>query len=159
AMTGGGDGLADNVIVNGSNDDDAVRVAAVGTTILVDGLSPLVRITGADGATDHLTGNTLGGNDTVDSTALPPGAIGLTVNLGDGQGTVATTTTLRTSTATPVFGQTMVLTATVNSAAGTPTGSVTFRDGNTVLGTVPVNAAGQATLTVSLGVGDHALTA
>jgi hypothetical protein len=39
-----------------------------------------------------------------------------------------------------------------------PTGTVTFLDGNTVLGTAPVNA-GQATLTVSLGVGNHALTA
>jgi hypothetical protein len=50
----------------------------------VDGLVPLV-ITGSDGATDHLTVNTLGGNDALDSTTLPAGLIGLTVNLGDGQ--------------------------------------------------------------------------
>ena len=47
----------------------------------------------------------------------------------------------------------------MNSAAGTPTGTVTFLDGNIVLGMVPINAAGQATLMVSLGVGNHALTA
>jgi hypothetical protein len=40
-----------------------------------------------------------------------------------------------------------------------PTGTATFREGTTVLGTAPVNAAGQATLAVSLGVGNHALTA
>src|SRR5439155_1918771 len=40
---------------------------------------------GSDGTTDHLTVNTLGGNDTVDSTGLPAGLIGLTVDLGDGQ--------------------------------------------------------------------------
>ena len=40
-----------------------------------------------------------------------------------------------------------------------PTGTVTFLDGTTVLGTAPVDAAGQATLGVSLGVGNHALTA
>src|SRR5262249_59395649 len=70
-----------------------------------------------------------------------------------------TSTLLSTSTATAVFGQPVTLTALVTSAAGVPTGSVTFRDGDTVLGTVQVNAAGQATLAVSLGVGDHALTA
>ena len=60
---------------------------------------------------------------------------------------------------TAVFGQTELLTATVNSPAGTPTGTVTFKDGNTVLGTAAVGATGQATLAVSLGVGNHALTA
>ena len=60
---------------------------------------------------------------------------------------------------TAVFGQTVLLTATVTSQAGVPTGTVTFLDGTTVLGTAPVNAAGQATLAVSLGVGNHALTA
>jgi hypothetical protein len=70
-----------------------------------------------------------------------------------------TTTTLGTSAPTAVFGQTELLTATVNSQAGVPTGTVTFRDGTTVLGTAPVNAAGQATLAVSLGVGNHELSA
>ena len=51
----------------------------------------------------------------------------------------------------------MTLTATVTSDAGVPTGTVTFLDGTTVLGTAPVNAAGQATLAVSLGVGNHEL--
>jgi streptogramin lyase len=71
----------------------------------------------------------------------------------------ATTTALRTSAPTAVFGQPVTLTATVNSPAGTPTGTVTFKDGNTVLGFAAVNAAGQATLTLTLGVGSHALTA
>src|SRR5262249_534584 len=71
----------------------------------------------------------------------------------------ATTTALSTSTATAVLGQPVTLTATVNSAAGVPTGTVTFREGTTVLSTAPVNAAGQATLAVPLGVGNHALTA
>lgn len=70
-----------------------------------------------------------------------------------------TTTTLATAAPTAVFGQTVLLTASVNSQAGVPVGTVTFRDGTTVLGTAPVNAAGQATLGVSLDVGSHALTA
>jgi hypothetical protein len=70
-----------------------------------------------------------------------------------------TTTTLDASPPTAVFGQTELLTATVNSQAGMPTGTVTFLDGTTVLGTAPVNAAGQATFAASLGVGNHELTA
>src|SRR5262249_52294105 len=70
-----------------------------------------------------------------------------------------TTTTLRTSVPTAVFGQGETLMATVTSPAGVPTGTVTFLDGTTVLGTAQLNAAGQAMLTVSLGVGNHQLTA
>src|SRR5262249_45190484 len=132
-----GDGQPDAVTINGSNRDDAVQIAAVdnGTAIAVGGLVPFVKITGAEGADDHLTVNTLGGNATVDTSGLPANQIGLTVNLGDGQAAAATMTTLRTSTAAAALGQPVVLTATVNSPAGTPTGTVTFLDGNTVLGT------------------------
>jgi hypothetical protein len=159
--SGTGDGQADTVIVNGTNGNDHINVAGLGVgapVVNVVGLSAQVNITGSDGPGDSLVIKALGGNDTVDVSGLPANRIGLTVDLGDGQ-PAATTTALRTSTATAVFGQAEVLTATVNSAAGTPTGTVIFRDGNTVLGTAPVNAAGQATLTVSLGVGSHALTA
>ena len=70
-----------------------------------------------------------------------------------------TTTTLSTSTATAVFGQIETLTVTVTSRAGTPIGTVFFRDGNTLLGSAPLDASGQATIRVLLGVGNHALTA
>ncbi len=71
----------------------------------------------------------------------------------------ATTTALSTSASSAVFGQTETLTATVTSPAGTPAGTVTFFDGSVVLGTATLSAAGQATLTVSLGTGAHSLTA
>jgi hypothetical protein len=71
----------------------------------------------------------------------------------------ATTTTLSTSTATAVFGQIETLTATVTSQAGTPIGTVFFRDGNTLLGSAALDAAGRATIPVSLGIGTHSLTA
>lgn len=70
-----------------------------------------------------------------------------------------TSTTLVTSAPTAVFGQTELLTATVSAQAGVPTGSVTFLDGTTVVGTAAVDAAGHASLRVSLVVGTHALTA
>jgi hypothetical protein len=45
-------------------------------------------------------------------------------------------------------------------SAYTPTGTVTFRDGSTILGTVPLNAHGQTTFTAySLAAGSHWITA
>ena len=85
--------------------------------------------------------------------------VGVLLNTSTPVTAAATTTTLSTSTATAVFGQIETLTATVSSQAGAPIGTVTFLDGTTVLGTAPVDAAGQATIPVSLGIGTHALTA
>ena len=57
----------------------------------------------------------------------------------------------------------MTFTATVapvSPGAGTPTGTVTFKDGTTVLGTGTLDASGRATFTTSsLGVGNHSITA
>lgn len=59
-----------------------------------------------------------------------------------------------------VFGQPVALTATVSGPGGTPSGTVTFQDGTSKLGSASLDAAGQATLTVaSLSVGSHALSA
>jgi hypothetical protein len=158
---GNGDGQPDAVVINGTAGDDHIQILPFGsgTRIAILGLFSRVNIVGAEGTNDHLTVNALAGNDTVDVSGLPDNLIGLTVNLGDGQGTTATTTTLRASTPTAVFGQTELLTATVTSRVGTPSGTVAFFDGNMVLAMVPINAAGQATLLVSLGVGNHVLTA
>ena len=77
----------------------------------------------------------------------------------DGQ--KAATTTRVTSSANPsVYGQSVTLTATVTGGARTPTGTVTFLDGGTSIGTGTVNASGQATLTKStLAVRSHTITA
>jgi hypothetical protein len=72
-----------------------------------------------------------------------------------------------TVTASPnpvLFGSQTTLTATVTGAAsGTPTGTVTFKDGATVLGTSPVATVGgaqKASLAIStLAAGAHSITA
>jgi hypothetical protein len=73
-----------------------------------------------------------------------------------------TTTTLAASPTSVLQGQTVTLTATVagvSPAVGTPTGSVTFRDGATTLGTVALSGT-TATLAVStLAPGTRTLTA
>jgi subtilase family serine protease len=72
----------------------------------------------------------------------------------------ATTTTLAVSPNPAVNGQTITLTATVAANLGaTPTGTVTFKHGTTVLGTGPI-AGGVAQLSLtSLSYGSNTLTA
>jgi hypothetical protein len=71
-----------------------------------------------------------------------------------------TTLSLSPSDGQSTFGQSVTLTATVTGPQGTPTGTVNFEDGSTVLATVPVGASGIATFsTNALTVGAHVLAA
>ena len=76
---------------------------------------------------------------------------------------VDTTTTLSPVTISPIFGQSVALTATVTANAsgfGTFSGSVDFKSSTTDLGSAPVNASGVATLnTTSLSTGPNSITA
>jgi hypothetical protein len=71
-----------------------------------------------------------------------------------------TTTTIASSQNPSAAGQSVTFTATVSTSNGTPTGLVTFLDGNTSLGTGGLNASGTALFMVSsLGVRMHSITA
>ncbi len=71
-----------------------------------------------------------------------------------------TSTVLNPSSTTPSYGSSLTLTATVTTAANTPTGNVTFYDGATVLGTVNLGSNAVASLSVSgLAVGSHTFEA
>ena len=72
------------------------------------------------------------------------------------------TKTVLASNANPsTEGQAVTLIATVTSNAGSPIGSVTFiYEGNDMIGTIPLDASGQAKLTTTgLAVGTHSITA
>ncbi len=102
-----------------------------------------------------------------------PGAYAVSVNAGDGQGASAkenftwnvgaTTSTVTSSTNPAVYGQKVTFTATVRpvvDGSGTPTGTVTFLDGATVLHTARLSG-GKASYTTSafaLGVGSNSIT-
>jgi hypothetical protein len=74
-------------------------------------------------------------------------------------GQVPTVTGIASDLNPAVYGDTVSLTATVNTT-GSPTGSVVFKEGSTVLGTAPVGDGGQATLAVaSLNAGTHTIKA
>jgi hypothetical protein len=78
---------------------------------------------------------------------------------------IPTQTALQLSPNPVVFGQPETMTATVthSTGPGTPTGTMTFKDGSTTLTTVPVTgSAGSATAsftTSTLAAGSHAITA
>ncbi len=78
--------------------------------------------------------------------------------------TKVTTTTLVSASTSPIYGQQVVLTATLQTTPPlvgglNPTGNVTFKDGTTTLSTVAISG-GVATLNVSsLTAGTHSITA
>ena len=93
-------------------------------------------------------------------TALPSGG-GLTngVSANVTVNAATSTTTVSSSQANTVFGQSVTFTATVSGTVATPTGTVTFKDGATTLGTATLTS-GQATFTTSsLTIGSHSITA
>lgn len=111
----------------------------------------------------------------VDTHAIPASATPYTItyryagatNFGaanDGSTTLtveATTSaiTLRSSPDRSALGQAVNLIATVSSSTGTPTGTVTFMDGTTVLGNASLNAGQAVFVTSTLASGTHQLTA
>ena len=82
------------------------------------------------------------------------GSVTLTVNK-------ATPGVVLTSNSNPVLVQNSItLTATVSSSISTPTGTVSFVDGSTAIGSGTVNSSGVATYsTAALAVGTHTITA
>jgi Ca2+-binding RTX toxin-like protein len=78
-----GDALIDNVIVNGTDGDDAVTVTGDANGISILGLAADVNVLHAEPA-DKLTVSVLAGDDAVDASGLAADAISLTVDGGDG---------------------------------------------------------------------------
>jgi hypothetical protein len=83
------------------------------------------------------------------------GVFNQTINLA------ITKTTMSTSLGTIVFGQVVTLTAavTITNGAASPSGSVTFKDGSAVLGTVNVSNGIAKLVSTSIGTGIRSLTA
>jgi Ca2+-binding RTX toxin-like protein len=78
--SGVADGLADNVIVKATTDDDVAIVSGQGATAQVDGLSATVTVTSADPGVDRLTVSAQDGDDAVDASSVAAGSIALTLN-------------------------------------------------------------------------------
>ena len=143
--------------------------------------TPTGTVTFLDGGSPIGSGTLIGGVATFTTSALAPGSHTITTNYG-GDGNfngstgsltgnpqvitqASTTTTVTSSAGTITLGNTVTFTATVTAASGTATGLVTFFDGNTPIGSAPLNGTpgnDQATFPTSLlsAVGSpHSITA
>ncbi len=124
-------------------------------------------ITGADGVAT-LSGVSLAGIGAGTYTGIVGASFaGEGVDLQSSSGTgsltvtkVASATAVTSSVNPSEFGQGVTFTATVTSGAGTPSGTVQFKDNGSNLGSAAVLAAGVAQLTTSaLASGTHTITA
>jgi len=180
---------ASSVMVNSAASSNVLTASATsvtaGTSITftatvtppVGGTTPTGSVTFMDGATMLGTGTLNGsGEATFMTTTLAVGQHSITAVYGGDTNNAASTsnavvvtvslaqtsTTLMASAANVNVGTSVTFTATVtqNPGSGVPTGTVTFMDGATVLGTGTLNGAGVATFTTStLALGAHSVTA
>ena len=94
------------------------------------------------------------GGSATDNSSVSSPSIAVTVN------GIATSTSLNASATSLKAGQLLTLTATVNPASGaTPTGTVTFYNGATSLGSGTLNGSGVAAVTITPAVGSYSITA
>jgi Tol biopolymer transport system component len=135
--------------------------------------APTGTVSFLDGGASLGSASLAGGQATFTSSSLSIASHSITaVYVGDGNftGSSAALTetvtrptalvTLSSSLNPSLLNQPFVLTAKVTAAIGTPTGTISFQDGATALGTSTLNSSGVATLTLSkLAAGSHVLTA
>ncbi|HET8652982.1 MAG TPA: hypothetical protein VFM13_10475 [Gaiellaceae bacterium] len=79
---GAGDGAADSVTVNGTNDPDEIQISADGSAVDLFGTQPNLRIDHSEAANDKLTVNGLGGADTITAGPGLAALIQLVINGG-----------------------------------------------------------------------------
>jgi hypothetical protein len=137
-----------------------------GTVTFLDGSTPLgtVALDGSGQATLTTSTLTVGTHPMTAQYSGSPSFTGSTSPVLDQIVQRAGTTTGFTSSMNPsTVGQPVTFTATVGvtaPGAGTPTGTVTFKDGTTILAVVPLDATGHASFTTStLTAGTHPITA
>lgn len=72
---------------------------------------------------------------------------------------IPTMTTLTASTTSPALGASVTFTANVTSSSGAPPGTITFQDGNVVLGSATLSNGSASLSTAALASGSHAIRA
>jgi hypothetical protein len=156
-------------VYNGSPFAATATVAGIGGT-------PKASLEGVEAVLTYYSGSTatgppLGGPPTAVGTYTVVASFPGSVDYASASSTPVTfditapavTVTLESSAGSTVYGQPVTLTATVSSGSpgvGAGGGAVAFLDGSATLASVPLDASGQAVLTVaSLGLGGHSITA
>jgi uncharacterized delta-60 repeat protein len=133
-------------------------------TSLISGLNnpAAIAVSGSDVFVVNNDGDTIGQYTTSGATVNASLISGLTGPVGiviATTGPVTPTTTVLSSTNPAGVGGTVTLIAKVVNPFATPTGTVTFLDGSTPIGTAALDATGTATLSTSaLTLGTHSIT-
>lgn len=114
-----------------------------------------------NGVATFSTSSLTGGSHTITATyngdSEYPGSAG---NLTQVVDLASSSTSVVSSLSPSLFGVAVDFTATVTSSSGTPTGTVSFSDGSTVLGNGTLDISGTASFATSgLSVGSHTITA
>ncbi len=136
-----------------------------GTVVFKDGTNVLATVAlNASAQASFTSSGLIGGSHTITATYSGDSKFGAsTGTVVEVVNKVATTTTVASANNPSVFGSRVTLSATVTSSnpkAGTPTGSVSFNDGATSLGSVVVGGDGTANFPTSvLTAGTHSITA
>ena len=166
-------GVFPNPAVFGQAISFRVNVSAVfpakgtptGTVTFLDGSTTLGSLTLTGGGATFTTPSLSRGNHLISADYSGDGNFLASASPGYGELVQrdTTTTAVTASPNPPIAGQVVTFTAAVRANApgsGKPTGTVTFKDFNAMLGSGTLNSAGQATFsTTALAVGSHAITA
>ena len=163
APTSSSAGTAFDVTVKVANSDASKYVGTVHFTSS-DSAATLpsdYTFTTADAGTHKFVGEVIlhtSGSQTITAAdAHQPSTAG-TASVSVGGAKLGTTTTLTSSINPSTYRQAVTFTAVVTATSGSPTGTVTFKDGTSTLGTGTVSG-GVASLAVStLAVGTHSIT-
>ena len=139
-------------VVNGRLVTSGLQTVQAGT--IAAGLGGAAGLLEDDGGSDVLSGTATYAGATVvtNGTLLVNGRGALPSGGALYVGMLPTTVSVTSSLPSAVYGQTVTFMATITGSMllpVSPTGSVTFMDGSTVLGTVPLTAGGQAAFSTS----------
>ena len=134
------DTLSGNEAIGGSGGDGAVAFTASGG-VGGNGMGGGLYVYAGVSVLQHSSDNTISGNSVAGGVGAPPGTASFANLAANGSGVgnfgFSTSTVVTTSPNPSIFLHNVILTATVaaiDPGTGTPTGSVTFYDGTTPLG-------------------------
>ena len=171
-------GLASSTtsIISSADPSTAGQPVTFTAFVSATGGTPTGSVTFKDGATTLGTSTLATGVASFTTASLTAASHSITANYGgdtvfaissssvltqtvNAAGSQASQTTLASSADPSSSGQAVTFTAGVIGTGGNPTGTVTFRDGATLLGTATVNAGSASVSTTALAIGNHQITA
>lgn len=164
--------VSPSLTVSSSSSAATVGQSVTFTATLSGGSSPTGSVTFQDGATVLGSATISGASATLTTSAFTVGTHAITaVYGGDGSNATATSSaimvtvgqaspsiSLAASSTAPAVGQSVTFTATL-SGGSSPSGTVTFQDGATILGSAAIAGSSATFTTAALAVGTHTITA